>query len=106
MLNKCSPHKGGRDFPWGPVVRTAPSNAGGTSLICGQGATSLMAKKQKTKIKKKNRTNIGTNLMKTFEKWSTSNKILKKKKGSDKHNFKTSIIYFVLCPLKNVIPMV
>ena len=44
--------------------------------------------------------------MKTFEQWSTSKQNLKKKKGSDKHNFKTSIIYFVLCHLKNVIPMV
>ena len=51
--NKCSINvpltKEGRDFPWCPVVRTSPSNAGGTSLICGQGATSLMAKKPKHK---------------------------------------------------------
>ena len=43
-----------RDFPGGPVVKTSPSNAGGASLIPGQGAKIPYASRPKNQnIKQK-----------------------------------------------------
>ena len=45
-----------RDFPDGPVVKTSPCNAGGTSLIPGWGAKTphiSQPKKKKKKLKQR-----------------------------------------------------
>ena len=45
LFSKLSP----RDFPGGPVVKTLPSNAGGTGSTPGRGAKIPHALRQKTK---------------------------------------------------------
>ena len=56
--NKCSINvpltKRGRDFPWGPVVRTSPSNVGDASSIPGWGAKLLHSSLPKNQIIKQN----------------------------------------------------
>ena len=56
-----------RDFPGGPVVKTLPSCASGEDSIPGWGVKILHALGSKTQnIKKKNRSSIVTNSIKTF----------------------------------------
>ena len=53
------------DFPGGPVVKTSPSNAGGTgSILCWGAKILLVLKKQKQKTSK---TSILTNSVKTLK---------------------------------------
>ena len=56
------------DFPGGPVVKTSPSNAGGAGSIPGQRAKIPHASQPKNQnIKKKTRSNIVMNLIKTLK---------------------------------------
>ena len=66
------------DFPGSPVVKTSPSNAGGAVFAPFWGEIGSQMP-QGLKKKHKNRSNIITNSIKTFKKWSTSKQYFLKK---------------------------
>ena len=73
-------NQGTGDFSGGPVVKTLPSSAGGAVRSLVGKLRSHMPHGQKTKTQ--NRSNIVTNSIKTFKKWSTSKKKKKIKEWS------------------------
>ena len=79
-----------RDFPGGPVVKTPHYNAVGTGSIPGQGTKISQCHSQKTnkQTKKKTRSNIITNSIKTLN--GPYQKIFKKKKAVT--DFKSSLL--------------
>ena len=74
-----------RDFSGGPGVKTLPSRVGDTVFI-SERLRSHVPQDQK---KKRNRSNVVTNSIKTFKKWST----LKKNLFLKRESFSLFLIY-------------